>query len=76
MSARIGFQLIAALALAAVLASATGPARAEDPPSGDVAAALARAQELVNHGDYRNASAEYLHAGELSEGKSFPSCSA
>jgi TonB family protein len=73
MSARIGFQLIAALALAVALAFATGPARAEDPPSGDVAAALARAQEFVNHGDYRNASAEYLHAGELSEGKSFPS---
>jgi TonB family protein len=73
MTARTGFQLISVLSLAVALALPAAPVRAEDPPSADVAAALERAQKFVNQGDYRSASTEYLHAGELSEGKSFPS---
>jgi protein TonB len=73
MTARTGFQLLSALAVAVSLTIPAMPAHAEDPPPGDVEGAISRAQTLIQQGDSRGGCKEYLRASELSQGKSVAS---
>jgi TonB family protein len=73
MTVRTGFRFISALAVAVSLTLPAMPARAEDPPPGDVEEAISRAQRLILQGDSRGGCKEYLRASELSQGKSMRS---